>query len=254
MIISAARRVVRAFAICAALLASSAAGAAEIKVIASNAVKEAYVKLVPVFEKKSGHHVTVDWGGTADIVKRTSGGEVADIVITTSAYIDELTKEGKLVPGSRVDLAKSTIGVALRPGAPKPDLTNGEALKKSLLAAKSIILSGGPSGVYLAELFQKMGIAEQIKAKTTRLAPGESPGEAVAHGQGDIGFTQVSELLAVKGIVYLGPVPADVQQVTVFSAGIPRNAPQPDAAKALVRFLTSPEAAPTLRETGLQPG
>jgi molybdate transport system substrate-binding protein len=99
-----------------------------------------------------------------------------------------------------------------------------------------------------------MGIAEQIKAKTTRLAPGESPGEAVARGEGDIGFTQVSELLAVKGIVYLGPVPADVQQVTVFSAGIARNAPQPDAAKALVRFLTSPEAAPTLRETGLQPG
>ena len=248
------RHIVRTLAICAALLASSAAGAAEIKVIASNAVKEAYVKLVPVFEKKSGHHVTVDWGGTADIVKRTANGEVADIVITTSAYIDDLTKQGKLAPGSRVDLAKSTIGVALRPGAPKPDLTNGEGLKKSLLAAKSIILSGGPSGVYLTELFQKMGIAEQIKAKTTRLAPGESPGEAVAHGQGDIGFTQVSELLAVKGIVYLGPVPADVQQVTVFSAGIGRNAQQPDAAKALVRFLTSAEAAPTLKETGLQPG
>jgi molybdate transport system substrate-binding protein len=127
-------------------------------------------------------------------------------------------------------------------------------LKKSLLAAKSIILSGGPSGIYLTDLFQKMGIAEQIKAKTTRLAPGASPGEAVAHGQGDIGFTQVSELLAVKGIVYLGPLPADVQQVTVFSAGIKRRAPQPDAAKALLRFLTSPEAAPTLRETGLQPG
>lgn len=254
MIALGTRHIVRTLALCAALLVSGAAGAAEIKVIASNAVKESYVKLIPVFEKKSGHHVTVDWGGTADIVKRTAGGEVADIVITTSAYIDALTKQGKLAPGSRVDLAKSTIGVALRPGAPKPDLTNGETLKKSLLAAKSIILSGGPSGVYLAELFQKMGIAEQIKSKTTRLGPGESPGEAVARGQGDIGFTQVSELLAVKGIVYLGPVPADVQQVTVFSAGIGRNAPQPDAAKALVRFLTSPEAAPTLKETGLQPG
>src|SRR5258708_30403527 len=106
MIISAARHVVRTLAVCAALLASSAAGGAEIKVIASNAVKEAYVKLVPVFEKESGHHVMVDWGGTADIVKRTSSGEVADIVITTSAYIDELTKQGKLVAGSRVDLAK----------------------------------------------------------------------------------------------------------------------------------------------------
>jgi molybdate transport system substrate-binding protein len=254
MIVSWPRQIVRTLALCAVLFASSAAGAAEIKMIASNAVKEAYSKLVPVFEKKTGHHVTTDWGGTDDIVKRTAGGEVADIVITTAAYIDDLTKQGKLVPGSHVDLAKSTIGVALRPGAPKPDLSSGEGLKKSLLAAKSIILSGGPSGVYLADLFQKMGIAEQIKAKTTRLPPGASPGEAVAHGQGDIGFTQVSELLAVKGIDYLGPVPADVQQVTVFSAGIPHNAPQPDAAKALARFLTSPEAAPILRETGLQPG
>jgi molybdate transport system substrate-binding protein len=247
------RRVVRTLAICAAVLASSGAGAAEIKMIASNAVKEAYTKLVPVFEKKSGHHVTVDWGGTADIVNRVSRGEVADVVATTAAYIDDLTKQGKLVPGSRVDLAKSTIGVALRPGAPKPDLSSGEGLKKSLLAAKGIVISGGPSGVYLNEWFRKMGIADQIKSKTIQLAPGASPGEAVARGEGDLGFTQVSELLAVKGIVYLGPVPTDVQQVTVFSAGIPRNAPQPDAAKALVRFLTSAEAAPTLKETGLQP-
>ncbi|HYK80886.1 MAG TPA: substrate-binding domain-containing protein, partial [Micropepsaceae bacterium] len=186
--------------------------------------------------------------------KRLAAGETYDLLIMAGPSIDEHVKDGKVVAGSRVDLAKSTIGVALRPGAPKPDLTNGAGLKKSLLAAKSIILSGGPSGVYLAGLFQKMGIAEQIKAKTTRLAPGASPGEAVARGQGDIGFTQVSELLAVKGIVYLGPLPADVQQVTIFSAGIGRNAQQPDAAKALVRFLTSPEAAPTLRETGLQPG
>src|SRR5882672_504491 len=191
------RHILRTLAICAALLASSAAGAAEIKVIASNAVKEAYTKLVPVFEKKSGHHVTVDWGGTADIVKRVSSGEVADIVITTSAYIDDLTKQGKLAPGSRVDLAKSIIGVALRPGAPKPDLSSGEGLKKSLLAAKGIVISGGPSGVYLNEWFRKMGIADQIKSKTIQLAPGGSPGEAVARGEGDLGFTQVSELLAV---------------------------------------------------------
>ena len=254
MITLGTRRFMRTLALCAALFASSAADAAEIKVIASNAVKEAYVKLVPVFEKKSGHHVTVDWGGTADIVKRTASGEVADIVIIPAAYIDDLTKQGKLAPGSRVDLAKSIIGVALRPGAPKPDLTSGEGLKKSLLAAKGIVISGGPSGVYLNEVFRKMGISDQIKSKTIQLAPGASAGEAVARGQGDIGFTQVSELLAVKGIVYLGPLPADVQQVTVFSAGIGRNAQQPDAAKALVKFLTSPEATPVLRETGLQPG
>lgn len=247
-------RLFRSLALCAALLVSAtAARAAEIKMIASNAVKEAYTRLVPVFEKQSGHHVTINWGGTADIMRRIEGGEVTDIVVTTSASIDELTRHGKLAPGSRVDLAKSTIGVALRPGAPKPDLRNGEGLKTSLLAAKSIILSGGPSGVYLATLFQKMGIADEIKGKTKTLAPGASPGEAVARGEGDIGFTQVSELLAVKGIDYLGPLPADVQQVTVFSAGLHKAAPAPDAAKALVKFLTSPDAAPAVKKSGLEP-
>ena len=232
---------------------ANAADAAEIKMIASNAVKETYTQLVPQFEKASGNHVTIDWGGTADIIKRVGGGEVADIVITTAPSIDQLTKEGKLAQGSRVDLAKSIIGVALRPGAPKPDLTSREGLKKSLLAAKGIVISGGPSGVYLNDVFAKMGIADQIKSKTIRLAPGASAGEAVARGEGDIGFTQVSELLAVKGIVYLGPLPADVQQITIFSAGIHPMAPQPEAAKALLKFLTAPAAAPTLKKTGLDP-
>jgi len=247
-------RLLRLLVCATALVAwAGSAAAAEIKMLASNAVKESYTRLVPEFEKSSGHHVTVVWGGTADIMKSVRAGEVQDIVITTRDSIDALTKEGKLAQGSRVDLAKSMIGVASRPGAPKPDLTSGETLKQSLLASKKIILSGGPSGVYLADLFQKMGIAGQIKAKTITLAPGASPGEAVARGEGDIGFTQVSELLAVKGIDYLGPIPADVQQVVTFSAGLNKAAPQPDAAKALLRFLTSPAAAPTLKKTGLEP-
>jgi len=187
-------------------------------------------------------------------VRRIGGGEVADVVIAPSFTIDNLIRDGKLAQGSRVDVAHSIIGVALRPGAPKPDLSSGEGLKKSLLAAKSIIISGGPSGTYLTALFQNMGIADAIKAKTRRLGPGESPGVAVARGEGDIGFTQVSELLAVKGIDYLGPIPADVQQVTIFSAGIHKAAPQAESARALVKFVTAPRTVPVLKKTGLEPG
>ena len=248
------RRLFQSLVICAAMLASAAPlRAAEIKMIASNAVKEAYLQLVPQFEKASGHHVTVDWVGTDDVVRRIGGGEVADIVIAPSFTVDALIKQGRLAQGSRVDVAKSIIGVALRPGAPKPDLSSGEGLKQYLLAAKSIIISGGPSGTYLTGLFQKMGIAEAIKNKTVRLAPGASPGVAVARGEGDIGFTQVSELLAVKGIDYLGPLPADIQDVTIFSAGLGKAAPQPDAAKALLKFLTAPPSVPVLKKTGLEP-
>jgi len=244
----------RSLAMSGALMGAVAtAQGAEIKMIASNAVKEPYIQLVPQFEKASGHRVSIDWGGTADIIKRISGGEVADVVITTAPSIDGLIKQGKLAEGSRVDLVKSLIGAAVRAGAPKLDISSGEALKKTLLAANRIVLSAGPSGVYLDTLFRNIGIADQINGKITRLAPGASPGEAVARGEGDIGFTQVSELLAVKGIDYLGPVPADVQQVTTFSAGLNKNAPQPEAAKALLKFLTSPAAATILKKTGLEP-
>jgi molybdate transport system substrate-binding protein len=244
----------RSLAMSGALMGAAAtAQGAEIKMIASNAVKEPYIQLVPQFEKTSGHRVSIDWGGTADIIKRISGGEVADIVITTAPSIDGLIKEGKLASGSRVDLVKSLIGAAVRAGAPKLDISSGEALKKTLLAVNRIVLSAGPSGVYLDTLFRKIGIADQIDAKITRLAPGASPGEAVARGEGDIGFTQLSELLAVKGITFLGPLSPDVQQVTTFSAGLHRQAPQADAAKALLKFLTSAQSAPVVKKTGLEP-
>jgi molybdate transport system substrate-binding protein len=230
------------------------AGAVQIRMIASNAVKEPYLELVPEFEKTSGHHVSIDCVGTDDVVRRIGGGEVADIVIAPSFTIDALIKQGRLAEGSRLDVAKSTIGVAIRPGAPKPDLSSGEGLKRSLLASKRIIISAGPSGKYLSTLFQKMGIADQIKDKTTQLAPGASPGLALARGEGDIGFTQVSELLAIPGIEYLGPVPGEFQSVTTFSAGLGKTAPQPEAAKALLKFLTAAPTVPVLKKTGLEPG
>jgi molybdate transport system substrate-binding protein len=242
------------YGIAAALAAflAPAAGAAEIKVIASNAVREPYRELVPVFEKASGHRVTIDWGGTVDIVKRVGGGEVADIVIIPAGRIDDFVKQGLLV--GRIDLARSGVGIAVRAGAPRPDISSAAALRNTLLAAKSIVLSSGPSSVYLPTLFQKMGIVEQIKPKVIQIGPGLPVGEAVARGEGEIGFTQISELMSVKGVDYLGPLPADVQLVTVFSAGLHAVAPAPDAARALVKFLTAPDTAPVLKRHGMEPG
>ncbi len=229
-----------------------AAGAAEIKVIASNAVREPYRELIPIFEKEAAHKVTVDWGGTVDIVKRVGGGEVADIVIIPTARIDDFVALGKLV--GRIDLARSGIGVAVRAGAPKPDISTAEALKNTLLAAKSIILSSGPSSIYLPTLFQKMGIAGQLEPKITQIGPGLGVGAAIARGEGEIGFTQMSELMSVKGIQYLGPLPAEVQSITVFAAGIHTKAAAADAARALLQFLTGPQSAQVLKSHGLDPG
>ncbi len=243
-----------AFVAAAMVIGMSTAYAAEIKVIASAAVKEAYLGLVPVFEKSSGHKVTTIWAGTESITKRISGGEVVDIVIMAARNIDKLISEGKLVAGSRTDIAKSGVGIAVRTGLPRPDISSSEAVKKAVLAAKSVAYSSGPSGFYVADLFKKMGIADQMKEKVKQTPSGVQVGEVVARGEADLGFQQVSELLHVKGIDYLGPLPADIQHITVFSAGLHTAATAPDAAKALMKFLTSPEAGAIIRKTGLEPG
>ncbi len=242
------------YAVVAALSAifAPAAGAAEIKVIASNAVREPYRELVPVFEKNTGHKVTIDWGGTVDIVKRVGGGEIADVVIIPAERIDDFAKQRVLM--SRIDLARSGVGVAVRAGAPRPDISSAAALRSALLAAKSIVLSSGPSSVYLPTLFQKMGIADELKPKIIQIGPGLPVGETVARGEGEIGFTQMIELMSVKGIDYLGPLPAEVQFITIFSAGLHAGAPSPEAAHALLKFLTAPEAAPVLRRHSMEPG
>ena len=242
------------YGIAAALAAvlAPAAGAAEIKMIASNAVREPYRELVPMFEKATGHRVTSDWGGTVDIVKRVEAGDVADIVIIPAPRIDDFIRQGKLA--DRVDLARSGVGVAVRAGAPRPDISSVDALRSTLLAAKSIVLSSGPSSLYLPGLFQKMGIADALKPKIIQIGPGLPVGETVARGEGEIGFTQMSELMSVKGVDYLGPLPADIQLITVFSAGLHAAAPAPDAARALLKFLAAPEAAPVLRSHGMEPG
>jgi len=240
--------------ILAGLLLAGSAGAAEITVLASAAVKEAYIELVPGFERATEHKVATTWAGTVDMLKRLQGGEIFDIVIMAGPAIDDFVKQGKIVSGSRVDLAKSGVGVAVRSGAAKPDISSGDALKRAMLAAKSIAYSTGPSGVYIGGLFQRMGIADEIKSKVKITPPGVPVGDMIARGEAEIGFQQVSELLPIAGIDMIGPLPPDVQQITVFAGGIHTGAPQADAAKALLQFLSAPAAIPVLKKKGLEPG
>jgi molybdate transport system substrate-binding protein len=242
------------FAGASVLIFGGMAEAADVKVLASAALKEAYLELVPQFERVTEHKVATTWAGTVDIMKRMQAGETFDLVIMAGPSIDELTKLGKIVPGSRVDLAKSGVGAAVRAGAAKPDIGSGDALKRAMLAAKSIAYSTGPSGVYLADLFQRMGIADEIKSKVKISPPGMPVGEMIARGEAEIGFQQVSELLPVAGIDFIGPLSADVQKITVFAGGIHTGAKEPDAAKALVKFITSPQAVPVIKKKGMEPG
>jgi molybdate transport system substrate-binding protein len=230
---------------------SAAAGAAAITMIASNAVREPYGHLLPGFENATGHKVAVSWGGTVDIVKRMESGEVADLVVIPAAHIDELIARGLMA--SRTDLVRSDVGVAARAGVPRPDVATVAALARTLVAARSIVLSSGPSSLYMPELFERLGVAAEVTPKITKIAPGLGVGATLARGEGEIGFTQASELMSVAGIQYLGPLPAEVQCITVFSAGLHVRAPAPGAARALVTFLTSPDAAPVLRRHGLEP-
>lgn len=236
-----------------ALLLSGMANAADIKVLSTQATEEAYRELVPQFEKASGHKVATTFTGTLGAMKRLADGETYDLLIMSSSSIDELIKSGKIVRGSRVDLAKSGVGVAVRKGAPKPDISSTEALKKTLLAAKSIGYSTGPSGNYIVSLFEKMGIGDQVKPKLKQTPTGVFVGSIIASGDVEIGFQQVSELMHFAGIDYLGPLPADVQYITVFSSGVQTGAKQEDAAKALVKFITAPAAAAVIKKHGLEP-
>ena len=224
----------------------------EIQVMSSAAFKAAYLELVPGFEHATGHKVATRWIPGVDLMKRVGEGETSDLVIMQAGDIDKLINAGRIVAGSRVDLARSGVGVAVRAGAARPDIGSSEALKRALLAAKSVAHSTGPSGVYIIKLFERLGIAAELKAKT-RQVKGEPVGALVARGEVEIGFQQVSELLPVPGIDFLGPLPDDIQQITIFSAGLQKSAPQPDAAQALVKFITAPAAAAAIRKSGMEP-
>jgi molybdate transport system substrate-binding protein len=238
----------------AALILPTMAFAAELKVLSTQATEDIYRELVPQFEKANGHKVTTIFTGTLDAQKRLAAGESYDMIIMAGPAIDAQIKAGKVVSGSRVDLAKSGIGVGVPKGAPKPDISTSEALKKTLLAAKSIGYSTGPSGVYMISLFERLGVSDQVKDKLKQTPTGVFVGTIIANRDVEIGFQQVSEVGNFPGVDYVGPLPAEMQQTTVFSSGIVVNAKEAKAAQALVKFLTTPEAGAAFRKHGMEPG
>src|SRR5262245_32232279 len=245
----------RPFIISAVSLTMSAlANAAEIKVLSTQATEEPYRELVPQFEKATGHKVMTVFTGTLGAQKRLADGESYDMIIMSSPSIDAQIKAGKVAAGSRVDIAKSGVGVGVPKGASKPDISTTDALKKTILAAKSIGYSTGPSGVYIISLFEKLGLADQVKDKLKQTPTGVFVGTIIASREVEIGFQQVIELNNFPGVDYVGPLPADVQHMTVFSSGMIVDAKEAEAAKALVKFLTSPEAGSAFKKRGMEPG
>ena len=236
------------------LFISGAASAAEIKVIASGATKEIINEILPTFEKNSGHKVAIEFTGTANIKKRIAAGETYDLVIVGAPEIDAFAQQGKIASGTRTDLMKSGVGVAVRSGASKPDIGSSEALKKTLLAAKSIGYSSGPSGDHMVNLVERMGIADQVKPKMKQVPSGSRISTMIESGEAEIGFQQISELIHENGIDYIGPLPSEVQKITVYAAGLHTGAREPEAAKALVKALAAPDAATLVKAHGMVPG
>jgi molybdate transport system substrate-binding protein len=234
------------------------ARAGEIKVVTSGAFTAAYLELVPQYERATHDKLVTEFGpsmGTTHnaIPIRLERGEEIDVVIMAAPALADLIKQGKVRADSRVDLVQSSIGMAVKAGAPKPDISTVDALKRTLLAAKSIAYSDSASGVYLStELFPRLGIADQIKGKTRKIEA-DPVGGVVAKGEVEIGFQQISELRPVKGIDIVGPLPPGAQRVTVFAAGIPATSKHLEAAKALIQWLASSAAYPAIENSGLEP-
>ena len=247
-----------ALGIIATLWLACAADAAEIRVMISGGLTAAFNTLVPEYERQTGNKVLVAYGpsmGTTvnAIPVRLERGEPADVLIMVGYALGDLITKGKVIADSRVDLVKSPIGVAVKAGAARPDLSSAEALRRALLAAKSVAYSDSASGVYVStEMFKKLGIEEEMKTKA-KMIPATPVGEIVAKGEAEIGFQQISELKPVAGIDIVGPVPDDLQKITIFSAGIATVAKEPEAGKTLIRFLGSAAAHDTIVGSGLDP-
>jgi molybdate transport system substrate-binding protein len=237
---------------------ANVAQAAQVTVATSGGFEAAYRALAPEFECETGNTLVTDlgpsMGDTHDAVPaRLARGESIDVVIMVGYALDALVKAGQVATDSRIDLAHSGIGVAVRAGAPRPDISSVTALRRTLLAAKSIAYSDSASGVYIQdEMFKRLGIVDQIAGKA-RMIPAEPVGNVVARGDAEIGFQQISELKPIAGIDLLGPLPSELQQDTIYSAGIVAKSQQPIAALALLQFLASPAASPAIEASGMEP-
>jgi molybdate transport system substrate-binding protein len=238
------------------VIAASAVSAAEIKVLSTVAMSATLDELKPKFEAATGHKVTIVYSVIADLRKRIQEGETADVMILSRAALDDLQGQGKVLPGSIVNLASSYVAIAVRAGTAKPDIGSADALKRTLLATTSIVYAdpakGGASGVYFAKVLDRLGIADQMKSKTI-LVPGAQAAEVVAKGEAEMGVAQASEIVPIAGAQLVGPLPGDLNNVTVFAGGIGAASADAAAAKALIRYLTGPEGAGVLKSKGLDP-
>lgn len=242
-------------AFAAAVSSGGAVQAAEIKVLTSNSVRPMVEDVAPLFARASGHTVTLSFGTSAQVAKRMSAGEAADVVVITPEAIDDLAKKGLIMAGSRVEVARSLMGIGVRAGAPRSDISTPEALKRALLAAKGVTFSdpatGAASGVHTVKVFEQLGILEEMKPKF-RLGDGTNSGRIVASGEADLAIWQISAIKA-NGLDVVGPLPAQLQFITYLSAGLGAKQTAPDVAKALIAFFKSPEAANAMKARGLEP-
>jgi molybdate transport system substrate-binding protein len=239
-----------------AVIVSTAAGAAEIKVMHGGAFTQVITAIVLEFEKATGSKVTLTRDTVGALVKRIEDGEAFDLAVLTPEAIDDLIKKGKVVAGSGANLARVGVGVVVKEGAPRPDISTVDAFKKALLAAKSVAYidpqAGGSSGIYVADLLVKLGVADAVKPKTV-LIHGGAVAEHIASGEAELGIHQISEILPVKGITLVGPLPREIQNYTTYSAGRGAGAKDIEVVKSLVGFLTDAKAAAILKDKGMDP-
>jgi molybdate transport system substrate-binding protein len=238
-----------------AVAGAAPATAAEIKVLSAGAYKSVVVAIEPEFEKQSGHKLVIDNDTVGALAKRIEGGEAFDVVIVSPAAVDDLIKKGKVAGGTRQVLARVGIGVMVKEGARKPDISTVDAFKKAVLDAKSVAYidpaSGGSSGIYLASLFEKLGIANAVKPKA-KLKHGGYVADLITSGEAELGIHQISEILPAKGVTLVGPLPAEIQNYTTYAAGLSAGARDAAAAKALIQALAGSMAAPVLKSKGME--
>lgn len=253
-------RMVVTMGLAMALAAPTPSDAAEIKVLTTRAMNHVLTELAGAFQRASEHRITLILAPPNEIERRIAKGEIVDVVMSGSAAVDNLVQQGKIARGDQLILARVGIGVAVRAGAPKPDISSIESFRRTLLAAKSIVYTdpavGGASGIHFEKVLDRLGIAKEIKAKSilnARAATTPSA-EIVARGEAELGIQLISEVVSVPGAELLGPLPGELQAFNVIRAGIVTTAREPDAAKVLFRFLTSPAAAGVIKATGMEPG
>jgi molybdate transport system substrate-binding protein len=232
------------------------AGAAEVKVLTAGAFKQVMLALVPTYEKETGNKVILDNDTAGGLQKRIEGGEAFDVAVITPKAIDDLAAAGKIAHGSRVNIASVGVGVVVKEGAPKPDISTVEAFKRTLLAAKSVAYidpaSGGSSGIYVDKLLERLGIADQVRAKA-KLKKGGYVAELIANGEAELGVHQISEILPVKGVTLVGPLPKEIQNTTTYAAGLSATPQHKEAAQALIKMFSEPAAEALLKAKGLDP-